>query len=66
MIEPTECEGKETLDRFISVMEKIALEAKENPELLHAAPQHAPVQRLDQTRAARHPILTYPFDEPGT
>ncbi|MCK4246579.1 aminomethyl-transferring glycine dehydrogenase subunit GcvPB, partial [Candidatus Bipolaricaulota bacterium] len=63
MIEPTECEGKETLDRFIGVMEKIALEAKEDPELLHAAPQHAPVQRLDQTRAARHPILTYPFDE---
>jgi len=63
MIEPTECEGKETLDRFIGVMEKIALEAKETPELLRAAPQHAPVQRLDQTRAARHPILTYPFDE---
>lgn len=63
MIEPTECEGKETLDSFIEAMERIAAEAKENPRLLHEAPQYAPVRRLDQTRAARQPILTYPFDE---
>jgi len=63
MIEPTECEGKETLDRFIEAMERIAAEAKENPRLLHEAPQYAPVRRLDQTRAARQPILTYPFNE---
>jgi len=61
MIEPTECEGKAGLDRFIDAMEKIAREAKENPELLHEAPTKAPVRRLDQTRAARNPILTYPF-----
>lgn len=62
MIEPTECEGKVGLDRFIEAMEKIAREAKENPELLHEAPTKAPVRRLDQTRAARNPILTYPFE----
>jgi glycine dehydrogenase subunit 2 len=44
-------------------MEAIATEAREHPELLHAAPVNAPVRRLDQTYAARHPILSYPFDE---
>ena len=62
MIEPTETEGKEELDRFVEVMERIAAEVHENPELLHQAPCRAPVRRLDQTRAARDPVLTYPFD----
>jgi glycine dehydrogenase subunit 2 len=44
-------------------MESIAKEAREHPELLHAAPVNAPVRRLDQTHAARHPILSYPFNE---
>lgn len=61
MIEPTESEGKATLDRFVAAMEQIASEAKENPQLLHEAPKKAPVRRLDQTRAARNPILSYPF-----
>ena len=61
MIEPTETESRETLDHFAEVLEKIASEAKENPRLLHDAPHMAPVRRLDQTRAARNPILTYPF-----
>ena len=64
MIEPTETEGKASLDRFVEAMERIAAEAKDQPELLHDAPHNAPIRRLDQTRAARHPILTYPFDEP--
>jgi len=63
MIEPTETEGKEGLDRFAEAMERIAFEAREHPELLHEAPHRAPVRRLDQTRAARDPVLTYPFDE---
>lgn len=63
MIEPTECEGKETLDQFIEAMEQIAVEAKETPQLLHDAPQRAPMSRLDQTRAARQPVLTHPFDD---
>ncbi len=63
MIEPTESETKETLDAFAQAMEAIAQEAKDNPALLHDAPQCAPVRRLDQTRAARHPVLRYPFQE---
>ena len=62
MIEPTECEGKHTLDRFIAAMEQIAAEARQNPQWLHDAPQRAPVCRLDQTRAARQPVLTHPFN----
>jgi glycine dehydrogenase subunit 2 len=63
MIEPTETEGRERLDRFAEIMEAIAKEAHEHPDLLHAAPVNAPVRRLDQTYAARHPVLSYPFDK---
>ncbi len=59
MIEPTETEGKRTLDSFIEAMRQIAREAVETPELLHAAPTTAPVRRLDEVRAARQPILRY-------
>lgn len=59
MIEPTESESKETIDEFINAMKKIAVEAKENPELLHEAPIKAPVRRLDQVKAARKPILRW-------
>jgi glycine dehydrogenase subunit 2 len=63
MIEPTETEGKTSLDRFIDAMERIAVEAKEHPDLLQGAPHNAPVRRLDQSRAVRAPVLTYPFSE---
>ena len=63
MIEPTETEGRDGLERFADAMERIAAEAQNHPELLRAAPHRAPVRRLDQTRAARTPVLTYPFDE---
>ncbi|NLC11233.1 MAG: aminomethyl-transferring glycine dehydrogenase subunit GcvPB [Firmicutes bacterium] len=53
MVEPTETENLETLDRFISVMKKIAEEAAENPAALKEAPHHTPVRRLDEARAAR-------------
>ncbi|EPY2304572.1 aminomethyl-transferring glycine dehydrogenase subunit GcvPB [Clostridium sporogenes] len=59
MIEPTESESKETVDEFIDAMKKIAVEAKENPELLHEAPVKASVRRLDQVKAARKPILKW-------
>jgi glycine dehydrogenase subunit 2 len=57
MIEPTETEDKATLDAFIDVMKKIAVEAKENPELLKSAPHTAPVSRLDEVRAAKQLVL---------
>jgi glycine dehydrogenase subunit 2 len=57
MIEPTETESKETLDTFIDAMRKIADEAVNHPELLHAAPHHAPVKRLDEVKAAKDLVL---------
>jgi glycine dehydrogenase subunit 2 len=63
MIEPTETESLESLNRFAEVMEAIAEEAHTRPELLHDAPTCAPVRRLDQTQAARNPVLSYPFEE---
>lgn len=59
MIEPTETESKETLDSFIDTMLKIAKEAEENPEIVQEAPHSTYVKRLDETRAARKPILRY-------
>jgi glycine dehydrogenase subunit 2 len=57
MIEPTESECKEDLDRFIDTLKAIAVEARENPEALHAAPTNTKVRRLDETLAARKPCL---------
>ncbi len=59
MIEPTECETKETLDEFISVMRQISDEAENNPELVHSAPHTTIISRLDEAAAARKPILRY-------
>lgn len=59
MIEPTESESLESINEFVKVMKIVALEAKENPEVLHEAPQNAPVRRLDQVKAARTPILKW-------
>ncbi len=59
MIEPTETETKETLDEFIDVMIQIAKEAEENPEIVQQAPHHTVIGRLDETTAARKPILKY-------
>ncbi len=59
MIEPTETEPKQTLDEFIAVMHAIAKEAEENPDLLLNAPTETPVSRLDESRAARQPILRW-------
>ncbi len=59
MPEPTETESKETLDEFAEALIKIAEEAKENPEILKEAPHDTPVRRVDETRAARNPILKY-------
>jgi glycine dehydrogenase subunit 2 len=53
MIEPTETESKETLDRFIDAMRDIARQAAADPAALHAAPVSTPVSRPDETRAAR-------------
>ncbi len=63
MIEPTETESKQTLDTFIDAMREIAREAKEDPERLKTAPHRAKMRRLDETTAARKPILRYETPE---
>ena len=59
MIEPTETESKETLDGFIEIMRHIAAEALSDPDSLKTAPHTTPVRRLDETTAARQPVLRY-------
>ena len=58
MIEPTETESKEDIDRFIEALRAIVAEARENPELLKSAPGRPKLRRLDETAAARKPCLT--------
>ncbi len=59
MIEPTETEGKETLDDFIAAMETIYNEALSDPDLVKRAPHTLPLRRVDEAEAARHPILRW-------
>ncbi|MHB8770452.1 MAG: aminomethyl-transferring glycine dehydrogenase subunit GcvPB [Syntrophales bacterium] len=58
MVEPTETETKEDLDRFVEAVQAIVREARENPDLLREAPHRCKVTRLDETAAARNPCLT--------
>lgn len=59
MIEPTETESKETLDAFIDAMIQIAKEVEETPEIVQEAPHTTVIKRLDETKAARTPVLRY-------
>ncbi|MCM1152998.1 MAG: aminomethyl-transferring glycine dehydrogenase subunit GcvPB [Muribaculum sp.] len=59
MIEPTETESLETLDEFIEVMHKVAKEARETPDDVKNAPLTTLVRKLDETGAAKNPVLTY-------
>ena len=59
LIEPTETESKETLDRFVDAMAEILAEAQVDPEKCREAPVTLPVRRLDEVRAARKPDLRY-------
>ena len=59
MIEPTETETPETLEAFAAAMRQIAEEARSSPEVVHAAPHRTVVSRLDETGAARNPVLAY-------
>lgn len=63
MFEPTETEGRETLDWAIGVMRGIFADAKTDPDKLHAAPATTPVGRPDEVGAARRPVLRYAFEE---
>jgi glycine dehydrogenase subunit 2 len=65
LIEPTETESKASLDQFIMALRSIAERAKAGDESLKSAPVHAPRRRLDETLAARKPVLTYRDPEPA-
>lgn len=63
MIEPTETETKETLDKFCDAMVLIAREAQENPDLVKKAPHQMKLRRLDEAKAARELKLRFEFQE---
>jgi glycine dehydrogenase subunit 2 len=63
LIEPTETESKATLDQFILALRSIAERARAGDETLKAAPIYAPRRRLDETLAARKPVLSFQEDE---
>jgi len=65
MIEPTETEPKESLDRFIGILEEIAGECRENPEKVNNAPHDTPVGRLDEVKAVKDPKLTWRMSDEG-
>jgi glycine dehydrogenase subunit 2 len=60
LIEPTETETKETLDRFAETVAEVLREAREDPEIVLGAPYSTPVRRLDEASAARNPVLRQP------
>jgi glycine dehydrogenase subunit 2 len=59
MIEPTETESRETLDEFADALIRIADEARTEPTLVREAPHSTRLGRLDETRAARRPVLRW-------
>ena len=59
MVEPTESEPRAELDRFVAAIEAILAEGDTHPEVVKTAPHLAPRRRLDETRAARHPVLRW-------
>ncbi len=64
LIEPTETESKQELDRFCDVLSAIAARAAAGDERLKGAPYLAPMRRLDETQAARRPVLKWTAPEP--
>ncbi len=68
LVEPTETESKAVLDQFIGALRSIAMRAKNGDPALKSAPHFAPRARLDETLAARRPVLAWsePAAVPGT
>jgi glycine dehydrogenase subunit 2 len=59
LVEPTETESKAVLDQFIGALRSVADRAKAGDPSLKSAPHHAPRRRLDETQAARKPVLVW-------
>jgi glycine dehydrogenase subunit 2 len=66
LIEPTETESLQTLEEFVSVMKTISDEATTTPDLVKSAPQITRLRRLDETQAARKPVLRWKAPETPT
>jgi glycine dehydrogenase subunit 2 len=62
MVEPTETETKETLDRFAEAIAAILAEGAEDPEIALGAPYTTPVRRLDEVAAAKRPVIREALD----
>jgi glycine dehydrogenase subunit 2 len=62
LVEPTETESKAALDQFIGALRSVALRAKQGDPALKSAPHFAPRRRLDETLAARKPVLAWKGD----
>ncbi|HBR69798.1 MAG TPA: aminomethyl-transferring glycine dehydrogenase subunit GcvPB [Rhodospirillaceae bacterium] len=63
LIEPTETESKDSIDRFIAAMKEFAADVREgDSEKYHAFPESTPRRRLDEVKAARTPVLRWPSD----
>ncbi|MFN7056043.1 aminomethyl-transferring glycine dehydrogenase subunit GcvPB [Hyphomonas sp.] len=65
LIEPTETESKAELERFCEALEGVARRAAQGDPSLKGAPYLAPMRRLDETRAARKPVLKWTAPEPA-
>ena len=59
MLEPTETEGIETLDRAAEVLRTLYQKAFEDAECMHTAPHHTPIGRPDEVQAARRPVVRW-------
>lgn len=64
MVEPTETESPETVEALADALADIAVAARTAPESVKTAPHSTPVSRLDDARAARHPVLTWDMPRP--
>ena len=63
LVEPTETESKAALDQFIGALRSVASRAKQGDPALKTAPHFAPRRRLDETLAARKPVLAWKGDQ---
>jgi len=65
MVEPTETESREDLDRLVAAIRAAVDDARRDPDLVRAAPHTMPVRRLDEVLAARKPVVRQRFPEDG-
>jgi glycine dehydrogenase subunit 2 len=62
MVEPTETESPQTVEALAQAFLRVAAAARDDPDGVRAAPRTTPVGRVDEARAARQLIVTWPGD----